>query len=208
MVISILKDLIQRYDANKNNIPMEYREFFAEYINCIRQQQHIGQSKGDRKFTYKCFKPPLKKLLQNQDFKIYDEVDLYKPEKKIPFLNNVVKNKFSDFKKSKKIDLVAIRNGGIKKIIFIEVKMYADVNSLLSGLFELGMIDRKKIPNEFDTHLILLSGYTNNPEKYGRIFNILREVFIVPEDKNKCQFVLLDSKDFYNELKFHNEILS
>ena len=84
MVTPILEDLIQRYDANKNNIPLEYREFFAEYINCIRQQQHIGQSKGDRKFTYKCFKPPLKKLLQNQGFKIHEEVDLYKPEKKNP----------------------------------------------------------------------------------------------------------------------------
>jgi hypothetical protein len=212
MSIPIIEDLKNRYRTNKNNIPDEYKELFADYLHGIDQLNEKDISKGDRKYTYNCFKPALVKFLEEHGFSVFDEVNLYNPEKKVKILSNgVVKDSLSDLKKfkpKKSIDLVAVRDRGMKKIIFIEVKMIAGSNYLLPGLFELGMIDKRKIPEGYDVHFVLLSAYTNNPEKYGGLFDIYKKPFMAPEDRDRCRFVLLDPKNCFNEMKFCYEILA
>jgi len=212
MSLPIIEDLKNRYSTNKNKLPSEYKEFFASYIHCIDQLKQEDISKGDRKFTYNCFKSPLKKFLEDRAFSAYEEVDLYNPGIKIKILRNgIVKDSLSEYKRykpKKNIDLVAVRDSGLKKIIFIEVKMVAGSSYLLHGLFELGMIDKRKIPEGYDVYFVLLSAYTDNPEKYGGLFDIYKKTFIAPEDNDRCQFVLLDPKNCFNEMKFCNEILA
>lgn len=212
MSLSIIEDLKNRYRTNKNNLPHEYSELFSDYLHGIDQLNEEDISKGDRKYTYKCFKPALIKFLENHGFSVSEEVNLYNPGIKVKILHNgVVKDTLSDLKKfkpKKSIDLVAVKDDGKKKIIFIEVKMLAGSNYLLSGLFELGMIDKRKIPEGYDVYFVLLSAYTDNPEKYGGLFDIYKKTFIAPEDNDRCQFVLLDPKNCFNEMKFCNEILA
>lgn len=206
----ILDDLIKRYENNKNFIDENFQDFFQEYIECIKVQKNKGQKKGDRKFTYNCFKSPFMELLKNKGFDVKDEVNLYKPKEKFIILNNLVKTRFLDYfkyKNSKNIDFIAVK-GTKKKILFIEVKMTIGTNAMLSGLFELGLINEKKIPVDFEPYFILLSCYTNEPAKYASMFNVLRGIFIEKHLENKCKFVLLDPKKCVNEKEFYNSILS
>jgi thiol-disulfide isomerase/thioredoxin len=200
----ILDDLIERYDYNKNNIDKHYQSFFQEYIKKIKIQKTKGVSKGDRKFVERNFKPVFWKLLSDNGFKVFDEINLYDPTEEIPILDNLVKEKFKDFKETKNIDFIAIKN---KKILFIEMKMTASSNALLSGLFELGLIDDKKIPSDYEPYFIIVSDYTNDPEKYQKIFNILRKIFIEDHLEKNCMFVLLDPQQCKNEEEFY-KILS
>ena len=200
----ILDDLIERYENNKGNINEHYQSFFKEYINKIRIQREKGQSKGDRYFVFSNFKPVFEKFLTDAGFDVVDEVNLYNPKEKIIILNKLVKEKFKDFKETKNIDFIALKNNGEKKILFIEIKMTVSTNALLSGLFELGLIDDKKIPLGYKPYFVLISGYTNQPENYQRIFGILREIFIDSHLKNNCKFVLLDPQQCKNEEEFYN----
>jgi len=130
------------------------------------------------------------------------EVNLYKTNHKI-LAENIVKDKFMDFKSSKRIDLIAYEEKQ-KKIFFIEIKRRISSSSMLSGLFELSMIDENKIPKQYEPHLILLSGYADNPKKYPRKFDVLKDIFFDDTMKDQCKFVLLDPKQFINGNEFYN----
>lgn len=204
--VESINNLINQYEAHKGDIPENFKEFFNEYILGLEKQKSISRSLGDRNFILRNFKKPLRILLENNGYQLFEEVNLYKPKTKIKLLDNIVKDKFKDFKNSKKIDFIALKQNGLKKIIFIEIKMKITSSAMLSGLFELSMIDSKKIPSGYEIYLVLLSGYARNPKKYPTMFEVIREIFFTDNMKEKCRFVLLDPKRCIGENWFHNII--
>ena len=203
--------IIKICKENKKNIPHNLKEFYTKFVSLLEEKKFKSKNNGNSKIV-NILTELLGDMLSKKGFIVKTEVDLYNPSKKIPFIKNVLKEDFKNFKNSKRIDIIAYRNKGERKILFIEIKNKIGTNAMLSGLFELSMIDGdaiNKIPEGYKPYFILLSFHASNPKKYEPRFETIKNILFKDEDiKELCTFVLLDPRDPINLTKFYNEILS
>ncbi|OGF56015.1 MAG: hypothetical protein A2452_11175 [Candidatus Firestonebacteria bacterium RIFOXYC2_FULL_39_67] len=122
-----LKESIKLNNLNKYFNSDSMRKIAA---NCFNRTQVV--SVGDRKIYSKLFTDNLKEFIENINIQVVQEQNL------------LLKDEYKDIVKNKRVDLIV----GSKRKIYIEIKGWANINSLGEALIE-GILLKKEEGNKF-----------------------------------------------------------